>query len=116
MPADGGGALLCRRQGCAAVTNEGLPRGVLVESGCAEGGEPGALCRLGCSEGFEISDAADGRCAPGASAYEGQAGDWGCLLTHGGTSAAARPPLAPASQQQPPARAWGRPQWTPATR
>ena len=84
VPADGGGALLCRRQGCAAVTNEGLPRGVLVESGCTEGGEAGALCRLGCSEGFEISDAADGRCAPGASAYEGQAADRGCLLTHGG--------------------------------
>ena len=37
----------------------------------------GALCRLGCSEGFEISDAADGRCALDASgataAYEGQA-------------------------------------------
>jgi hypothetical protein len=78
VPADGGGALLCRRQGCAAVTNEGRPRGVLAESGCAEGGEMGALCQLGCSEGFKISDAANGRCALGASAYEGQTADRGC--------------------------------------
>ena len=90
VPADSGGALLCLAAGatpaptCRVLDSEVLPRGVVVESGCEADGEAGALCRLGCSEGFEISDAADGRCAPGASAYEGQAADRGCLLTHGG--------------------------------
>ena len=83
VPADSGGALLCLAAGatpaptCRVLDSEVLPRGVVVESGCEADGEAGALCRLGCSEGFEISDAADGRCALDASgataAYEGQA-------------------------------------------